>query len=719
MSLKEFNAKQFLLEKGERVGLGVALTLMVAMLIFSLFMPSKGFFSGSPVANADELKKSTEQLDTALRTKEPAPSDKPDTDKNRLIKLDTTYLQPSNYATVPWFTPSGKENPARRPPTIYNLEEAVARYAAPPIDFYIFNRDFSKITVLREHDKGGPSASGPQGGRNPFASLPRGMTPPQGQGGAAYNRAMQQVGNLGSVKSFNGLNTDDSPEYDLIPVPFDKWNPQELTAHQLKPLRMAIVAGSFPYRRQLEEFKNQLRLPDLASVRNEMALDNPNEASFRFLQVVIQRVEVDAEDKPIGEWRNLDLAPIYEVYLKHTYFPFQAEDPKYSLVSFDGLVAPLLREFQPGKKVDPTMRTPGMFPPGMIPPGGGRPGAQPEPPAEEEKSKYPDVAADLPKLQETLGKLTSARNVSIAAPKANQKNLAINPFRPYAPPPVDEGANQPAITTAPPSEDMTYPEYCMVRFCDVTIEPGKAYRYRVKIEMANPNYQRDDVASPAYKVEAKLTSKEWFEIKDVVRMPRETFYYVVDEKQGVKNNKDPRWPAPHSAASPYWTQNPTAEQVVLQFQRWMEQVAAGTKESEARPVGDWAIADRVLVGRGEIIGRRVKTDLPLWDHAKNRFDLYAEKAPPRTPKKNITTGLFVDFNPTRNDRDTILVDFEGGKSSLAKVSDSSRMEVLMLDGDGKLLSRNSVSDTDDQDRIGRREVLMKRVKELREGKNSP
>jgi hypothetical protein len=724
MSLKEFDAKQFLLEKGERVGLGVALTLMVAMLVFSLFMPSQGFFSGSPAANAEQLKKSTEQLDQALRTREPGPNDKPDTDKNRLIKLDTAYLQPDNYATVPWFTPGSKENPMRRPPAIYNVEEAVARYAAPPIDFYIFDKDFSKIMVLREKNKSGSNTAGPPGFRNPMANMSRGMMPPQGGGGAAYSRAMQQMGNLSTMRSFNGLNSGEDAEYDLIRVPYEKWNPQELTAHQLKPQRMAIVAASFPYRRQLEEFKNQLRLADLEAVRNEPAQDNPNETSFRFLQVLIQRVEVDAENNPIGDWRDLELKPIYNLYLKYTYnpvIPFQPEDPKYSLVKFDGLVAPLLREFHPERKVDSSTRMSSMFlPPGMGPGGPVPPSTPSDTPAEEEKSKYPDVAAELPKLQDTIAKLTAAKNVQVAAPKINRKELTIDPFRPYAPPPVEESNTAGTGAQSSPSEGMTYPEYCLVRFCDVTIEPGKAYRYRIKIEMANPNYQRDDVASPAYKVQPKLASKEWFEIKDVVRTPHELYYYVVDEKQGVKGNKDPRWPAPHSAASAYWNQNPDAEQVVFQFHRWVEQVpvSIGSKESDYRPVGDWAIADRVIVGRGELIGRRVKTDLPLWDMAKNKFDLYAEPAPPRTPKNRITTGISVDYRDEKPEHDTVLVDFEGGKSSLAKVSDTSRIEVLMLDPDGKLLARNSYDDKEDKAREARRKALMDRVKELRDGKEA-
>jgi hypothetical protein len=78
MSLKEFDYKQFLLEKGEQVGLGVAVTLMVLMLIFNLFMPDKGFFSGSPKTKAKALNDSTQQLETALTSRQPSESDLPE-----------------------------------------------------------------------------------------------------------------------------------------------------------------------------------------------------------------------------------------------------------------------------------------------------------------------------------------------------------------------------------------------------------------------------------------------------------------------------------------------------------------------------------------------------------------------------------------------------------------------------------------------------------------
>src|SRR6516165_5803380 len=98
MSAKEFNAKQFLLERGEQVGLGIAVALMVLMLIFNLFMPSKGFLSGSHAEKAKPLTEGSDRLQTALNTSKPSkPEDIPPKTEDRLIPLDAALLQPDFY----------------------------------------------------------------------------------------------------------------------------------------------------------------------------------------------------------------------------------------------------------------------------------------------------------------------------------------------------------------------------------------------------------------------------------------------------------------------------------------------------------------------------------------------------------------------------------------------------------------------------------------------
>jgi hypothetical protein len=715
MNLKEFDAKQFLLEKGERVGLGVAVTLMVLMLIFSLFMPSKGFFSGSPAGKAEPLKKEAESLEVALRTRDPNPSDLPESTANRLIDLDTALLQPTYYETLAWFVPGEKENPMRRPPTIFNVVEAKAETARVPIDTYIFDSKFTKIMVLRDPDKKAPS--GPAGGNNPLASMyPGGMNMPgmPGAGGGAKSLFNRSSGNMPGLQGEGGGET----VYEAKLIPITAWNPSELTARQLMPARIAYIAGSFPYKAQLEEFKTKLKLHGIEEVLNETSgKGDDRRKSFNFLKVEVERMEVDAYGRKVTDWVKLDLGENYRLWLMNSGKPFEKADPKYARVSFTGLVAPLLREFHENRQANPAMMVPGMMPPGI---------GMPQPPAaksddgasDDNKTKYPDVAANLPRLQETLRKLENVAPKLIAAPPENFRDLkGFNPFNPdVAPPTRDKGAVDPA-NAGNAAEALAYPDYCLVRAIDMDIQPGKYYRYRLKIRMANPNYKRDDVASPAYKTAEELESQNWYEVPDTVHVEPELIYYVVEEKSGPNAKTDsPK----ESAEYKLWYARPSSpDSVVMQFHRWVESAPTLRKDGDLEPVGDWAIADRVYVARGEYVGRRVKVDLPVWKFAKNAFILpHEEQKKKLRPGAKEPTGIEVEFGQDNPEKETILVDFEGGKVHREpKLDDTQRLEVLMLDPDGKLLARNSAKDTNDEKRKDRRKKVLDRIKSVREGKS--
>jgi hypothetical protein len=729
MSLKEFDAKQFLLEKGERVGLGIALTLMVLILIFSLFMPSKGFFSGSPAAKAKVLAEGTTKLDNALKspTNVPKGDDLPQDTKDRLIKLDTTPLGPGNYATLGFFEPAKQESPARRPPKIYNMVEDAVAVKSVLIDTYLFNSDFSTVVVLRES---GNNAAASAGGNNPFQKMygnkGKGNTPPgaspQGMS-KEMQRTQNRIFNPNGSNNLQGLGGGET-EYTPKPLPVSKWNPQELTARQPRPLRVAVIGGSFPYKAQLEEFKQKLRLSDINAVLNEPLSEKDKESkAFEFLGVEVQRREIDAAGNK-GEWQDLQLAQAYQLWLKHTFWPLQPEDPKINLVKFDGLVAPLLRVFHPDKKVDPTMRTPGMMRvPGMPQPAGAR-GAEAEGP--DVSKDYPDIVAKLPLIQDTLDKLSDVQVSRIAAPKSKTDFSEFNPFKPYEPPADDAATRNGNQSTTPSTDqDLTIPEYALVRLVDVDLAPGKNYQYRVRIRMVNPNYQHEDVASPEYKKAKDLTSKDWYEIKQIARVPPELMYYVVDEKQiaSQQEQKEITKKGNPSAQSRLWSANKPSgsDPIVFQFHRWVESTPLN-KDKDIVPVGDWAIADRVFVSRGEYVGRKVRVDLPIWKYSQNAYVLPIEEQKKRNAYDRRTfTGLDVDFgfdnSPTE---DTILVDFEGGRvfSQSPKMDDTCRTEVLMLSPDGKLLARNSAKDTEDEERVNTRKKVFERIENIRQGKGA-
>jgi hypothetical protein len=760
MSLKEFDAKQFLLEKGERVGLGVAVTLMVLMLILSLFLPGSGFFSGSPKTVAGDLNKITDQLETALRTRTPGKQDLPEEREGKLIALDTKLLDPDRYATENWFEPRMKENKARRPPKIYNVEEAVAQATAIPIDTYLFRLQANppSILVLQDNARRVGGGNAPAAGGNPFAQLLRGMqggrgiAPPSGSQNNPSLRGQQSLfgnNNLGALRSLQGA--ADNAEYEAKWVPLDNWSEQQQPpAHQLRPLRMAIICGSFPYKKQLEQHRARLQLKSTDEVLAETIGEGEKKsAAFDFRGVEVQRMEVDADGNKISDWIDPQLKESYQLWLQNTYYPYQEEDQKYALVKPNdgkGLVMPLLREFHSGKANASGL--PGLpgFPGGMMMPGGRIPALpnQPQPntprqnqntntPTEEIKTRYPDVAAELPKLKETLDKLQEAQPKQIAQAKF-QKAEVLDVFTPHASLPGDKtqqstpnfgnlqgGANTGANANA---EQSYVPDYVLVRVVDVTIDPGKHYKYRLKIKMANPNYQNPNVASPEYKEKETLESDDWYELPQTVSLPREQYYYVVDEAQGL-TRRDRLTTPPESAQYRllFQQRHPSADQVVMQFHRWVESTQQSRNDTDMIPVGEWAVADRVLVSRGEYIGRKVNVDIPIWKYTQNTFILPTEdqkKINRRAGKPN--TGIDVDFGQDPPENNTILVDFEGGKGIAvpgnSKMTDDCAIEVLMLSPEGKLLARNSVKDTNDEQRKKRRDDVLKRIQDVREGKGT-
>jgi hypothetical protein len=255
----------------------------------------------------------------------------------------------------------------------------------------------------------------------------------------------------------------------------------------------------------------------------------------------------------------------------------------------------------------------------------------------------------------------------------------------------------------------------LVRAVDVNIEPGKRYRYRMRIKMVNPNYKNANVASPEYKEAETLESENWKELDQIVSVPQETFYYAVDEAQGANRNEKKQIP-PDSAQAELWKATLTPDQVAMQFHRFVEGTPRSRKDPEPVPVGEWTVADRVLVARGEYVGRRVKVDLPIWIYTRNAFILPAEEK--SRLSRRVKTGIDVEFGQENSENNLILVDFEGGRINIpsSKADDICPIEVLMLSPDGKLLARNSLNDTKDDERIKRREKVLKRVQEVREGK---
>jgi hypothetical protein len=282
------------------------------------------------------------------------------------------------------------------------------------------------------------------------------------------------------------LTKDANGEYDLRML-----NPKELAqrpnvrlARRPFPIRMVLIAGSFPYKKQIEEFRTKLGLPSSAAVLSEAIGDGKEkQPAFRFLGVNVQRRTLDVSGRPKTEYRKLDVEGEYKLWLMNCGQPFQAEEPGVAKVRVPGLFMHRFRLF-----------------------GGGRPA-------------YPPLEKRLKLLQQSIKALPDAP--------------AEGRFGPFAP----------SDRRRKPSEAPALPEYCLLRVLDLDIKPNTIYQYRLQVRMANPNYGRKDVDKAT--AECKELLSDWLEVPGALALSPEHVYYVVDEKTLNKRDNpskdDPRW----------------------------------------------------------------------------------------------------------------------------------------------------------------------------------
>jgi hypothetical protein len=276
--------------------------------------------------------------------------------------------------------------------------------------------------------------------------------------------------------------------------------------------------------------------------------------------------------------------------------------------------------------------------------------------------------------------------------------------------------SQPEGDTSGP--DTVLPDHVLVRVVDVTIEPGKVYEYRLHVRMANPNYKMNaEVLSPSYAVEKELSPEkdrkdsDWYVIPTKLAVPPEFYYYAVDQKElDNKENKN-------SYRGIHYRDTPIRDQqTAFQIQRWLEETPIGGSTASSIAVGEWTVAERVLVWRGEYIGRTERVDVPYWRQKSSRFVLAV------APGRSRVSGIDVPFSVPGEE--TILADFEGGAQhyerrtrgdrpeTTLKLDENISTEVLLVGADGRVTARNGAYDAEDPDRRERLNTWHGRIREI-------
>ncbi len=673
---KNFDAKEFLIQKGERVGLFLALIIMIALVGF-------GMADG---ISADSVDKTVETIQTKSRSIEDRLFSG-QISSDVAIPLDPLYtktdvisekIKPEEFlVATPFFRETPLENRKRTNPVVLQPDEfnpVLVRGAVQSM-MILAQKDRVQMGVLIPLDKG--KAAAPQIDPRLKAWMER----------AQQQAAMMQAMGLRPPAGFNpaapgglpGVAADAGPsvEYRLEWVDAAKIPPNAEPATTVTPVRMAVISASFPYRTQLEHYRSALRKDSLT----DLVKENGGELIPHFLHFNVRRRTLDLTGKEKEPWRELNLDADFKPVLA-TALGTENETLEIRRLSNPGMVMPR-----------PTLAV----------------------------GKYPDttpalVAKALRVINQKMGKDPEVRVPTAMERKIAGDGLDIFGSGPAAPDPAPKPKGD-----APRGEtEYIFPDHCLVRFIDVTVKPGFTYEYQVQIRVQNPNFgKKTEVAFPALAEPKELVS-QWSEKPCSITVPRETFVYGVELDEKTLRARQQAEPKLLSDKN---------DLTFMQIHRWVETTNLNPEQRGAPvPVGAWSIGD-CAVRRGEQIGRLENVKVPLWFPNKKAFEIAVPIQ--AAPKPGIIGGARppvlrgIPINFTTED---LLVDFEGGKvnqtfrlteKTSKDVREDANVEYLVMSPDGKLRLRQSRADKVDTERSARYDEWAAWVADVEAGRGRP
>src|SRR5262249_41207864 len=251
------------------------------------------------------------------------------------------------------------------------------------------------------------------------------------------------------------------------------------------------------------------------------------------------------------------------------------------------------------------------------------------------------------------------------------------------------------------------------RFIDVDVEPGKTYRYHFRVRIANPNYGKSTEVSALDLSKSRELPGGKFTTTNPVAIRQESFIYALDQLEICKfitKEKMVSSTKPIVDGADVGINHNPAETTAVQIHRWINRFQA--EDGADRHIGAWAIAERLLIRRGDLVGRKkVVVEIPEWYDNKNKFDLGTfAVGKSAKPVKGTPVNFLLDESKV-----PVLVDFQGGKTI-----EEGATELLLVGADGKLSVRNSHVDCDPSSPTGRVRLehyneWRKRVMDLRDG----
>ncbi len=668
--------KQFLIEKGERVGLGIAAAITVLFLLSALLT------TATSSSKADALKKAAQSGNLMIDGSQPG-------DKVKIAALETPEWSklenPKKFEMISWFDPKAVGESKMGNPPIF----PVASLAKNVRDQYQVDLVFAPVFVYQ-------------------------LDEITGQRVKVRKAAADNLNpNFNRNQGFRGGETGGAAA-DM--------------AHFIEPVKMVVVSATFPYREQVEMFRRSLRKNSLSEL-----MATPN-AMPKFVGLEVQRGEVGPNGNTT--WKDLtNIVDLYKMDTKDgkakvhkeikdllTHAPFDKVNvAKLGEYMGPGLNTPLpvlakgsypklrLEEIVPKdvtvdlQNQNPEVRNPNGGLRGGLPGlrgGGGEtnPEGQTQP-MQIADLRLKDLAKGDPELAKKLsGEFDPFHPMGKLPPDPDDKGVEGN-FRPQE----QQGGTSLGLGISPMggteggvfrnegvnprnpnagTEPETTPK-ALVRFIDVGVEQGKSYRYRVRVLVANPNFGKPEKVIFEALASIPVLYSPWWEVPENVSIPSKYDYYVVDQHE-----LDPRT-AKQFLSRGADLESTGNDSTAIQIHKWVEEFDSGRGNLEC---GDWVIAERLIVHRGETIGRRINSDMPQWDPYTESFKVKPQRIRRRFEKKEEIDAVGVDFNKKPAN---IVVDFVGGPNyKMPNMrEENSAVNLLVLSPEGKLIVRNSQVDS--------------------------
>jgi len=267
-----------------------------------------------------------------------------------------------------------------------------------------------------------------------------------------------------------------------------------------------------------------------------------------------------------------------------------------------------------------------------------------------------------------------------------------------------------SLADLPPADDV------LVRVMDFTVESGKTYKYRMRVILQNPNYQRPDVALESYAkpLEVPGDDSAWRELPPIVS-PTEHLYYAASPMAADVNN----------VAS-------------MEVHQWVEKATVGG--SEPVEVGQWVVIPRLKVRKGDYVGGPPVPvgGVPTWSRAVHGLS-YLHQNNARDKVTNRPT-VNLPLGPSQG-KDLLLADIEGPyfshervirngdkvrteridepkRSGLVSAANAETSlpgtwtEIIFLSPEGKLMARNSALDETSETRKESNKLYQDHLKEV-------